>query len=93
MENNLRIERANEIKAIVDRTKPVTAWGMTASVWTSPQAKDDKDKPRNVRVYVNDKKRQQAAVIVINEDGSLSAEWQKGHSLTRDELRAALGVQ
>jgi hypothetical protein len=87
MENELRVAKAKEIKSQIDHTKPVTNWGFTANVWTRPDSQGGL-----VRVYVNDKKNKPAAIIHVGLDGEVTAEWQKGHSMTRDELRAALGV-
>lgn len=89
MENKVQLDKANEVKALVDASKPVIEWGMTSNIWTAP----DGHGGYRVRVYVNDKKRKSAAVISVSADGSVSAEWQSGHSMTRNELRGVLGVQ
>lgn len=81
-----RIETANEIKAKIDRTKPVTDWHMTTNLWTTP---DNGSTPGHVRIYVNDGKKP-AAIITVEPDGSVRAEWKPGHSLTRNELAKAL---
>ena len=82
MENTLRVAKANEIKAKIDQTKPVTSWGFTVSVWTSLKG--------DVRVYVNDKKRSAAAILIVDQDGNVTPEWQSGHSMTRNEIKSAL---
>ena len=85
MDNTLRVAKANEIKAIIDRTKPVTEWGMTTNVWTQVNGE-------HVRVYVNDKTRKCAMIVVIDGDGKLTLQDQPGHSLTRKEIKIALGI-
>ena len=92
MEDTLRIEKANAIKAQIDQTVPVAKWGFTAAVWTKivPGAKACDPPKTLVRVYVNDKKAKAAAIITIGEDGKLTGNWQRGHSLTRNELWAAI---
>ena len=56
-----------------------------AAVWTSLKG--------DVRVYVNDKKRNASAILIIDQDGNVNPQWQPGHSMTRNELRAALEVK
>ena len=91
MEDTLRIEKANAIKAQIDQTVPVAKWGFTAAVWTKIVPGANACDPKTlVRVYVNDKKAKAAAIIIIGEDGKLTAGWQSGHSLTRNELKAAI---
>ena len=85
MENEVRIETAKSLKAAIDKTKPVTDWGFSATVWNNLKG--------DIRVYVNDKKRLAAAIFLIDQDGNVTAQWQAGHSMTRNELRAALGVK
>jgi hypothetical protein len=83
---NTRIEKANAIKAQIDQTAPVAKWGFTAAVWT----KVVPGPATLVRVYVNDKKGKAAAILIIADDGEIIAEWQAGHSMTRNELKAAI---
>jgi hypothetical protein len=82
MENKERIEKAESLKALIDKTKPVIEWGFASAVWCNLKG--------DIRVYVNDKKRKAAAVFAIDADGKVKAEWQTGHSLTRNELKAAI---
>lgn len=79
----LRIAKAKEVKAVIDQAKPVTEWRMTASIRTTP---------RGPAVYVCDRKGKYAAILTIDEDGNVSPAWMPGHSMTRNELRVALGV-
>jgi hypothetical protein len=85
MDNTARVAKAEELKAAIDRTRPVTEWKMTAAVLTNLKG--------DVRVCVNDRKGKPAAILVVDQDGKVNPEWQKGHSLTRDELRSALQVK
>ena len=87
MENEERVEVAKRLKAQIDQTEPVTDWGFTCSVWTKPDSTGGL-----VRVYVNDKKRNPAAMLNVDADGAVTAQWFRGHSLTRDALRVAFGV-
>lgn len=82
MNSEQRLEKANSIKAVIDQTKPVTEWRFTSNVWISPKG--------DIRVYVNDKKNKPAAVLVIGPDGTITPQWQAGHSLTRNEIKAAI---
>jgi hypothetical protein len=69
-----------EIKAIVDTTKPVTEWHMTATV-------------QGNSIIVKDRKGKTAATLDIDpSNGKVSGKWQAGHSLTRNELSARLGI-
>jgi hypothetical protein len=68
-----------ELKAIIDTTKPVTEWRMTATV-------------QGNQVIVRDRKGKAAAILEIGVDGKVSGKWQAGHSMTRNELAARLGI-
>ena len=96
MENNVpHIEQvdyrrgiAADLKDKIDSTQPVTNWGFSSVIWTKADSRGGL-----VRVYVNDKKRSTAALFNIDLDGSVTAQWMPGHSLTRDILRRALGMR
>lgn len=89
MENTAQLDKANTIKALVDASKPVTEWGMTSNIWARP----DGNGGHVVRVYLNTKKRKLAAILNISDKGLVTAEWQPGHSMTRNELCGVLGVE
>jgi len=82
MENELRIAKAKDLKAVIDQTKPVTEWGHSCIVWTSLKG--------DVRVYVNDRKRKASAILIVDLDGRVTLQGQPGNSLTRNEIVAAL---
>lgn len=83
MEFTLQLTKAHEIKAIIDTLKPVTEWHMTAKVWNAAHV---------ARVYVNDPKGKTAAIINIDKAGQVTAKWQPGHSMTRNEIAHRLGL-
>lgn len=84
MDNESRVQLAETIKATIQKSKPVLEWGFAVNVWTSIKG--------DVRVYVNDSKRKAAAIIIIDQDGIVRADWLPGHSMTRCELKSILAL-
>jgi hypothetical protein len=77
-----RIGIAENLKTRLLKTVPVADWGFTVAVWAP-------DGGNSVRVYVNDKKRKTAAIAIVDPDGFTQWQWQPGHSMTRDAIKAA----
>jgi len=77
-------ERADEVKAIVDKTEPIAQWGGSSKAWSSPDGS-------KVRVYVNNKKAESSAWIDIKDDEIILHET-RGNSMTRNAIAEALHI-
>lgn len=84
MERANRLQKATEVKAIIDSSDLVTSWRMACR---------RVDTDAMTALYVSDRKGKSVAVITIDADGSVKGTWFPGHSMSRDRLRAALNIR
>lgn len=78
-----RIERAAEVKAIIDKTEPITDWGHTSRIWFP-------DGVAKVRIYINKGNATTAWVDILDEGVVLHET--TGNAMTRNAIAKALDI-